>query len=177
MLFFLILLLLLRVHGDINMPQFSTQAVPWTGITSTLEKCRLDWERAPLKSAAHMFLCPWWASASPQWGFGSSRGLWGTRWFWAQRSEWVATVRGKAGGKNQSSVLFPPSISASAGIITVWSSFTHPDPERAGCANPDLSTTLLHPWQGQVSIPDPINGADRSGSLSEWGRLNSIELL
>lgn len=33
------------------------------------------------------------------------------------------------------------------------------------------------PVQGQVSIPDLINGADRSGLLSEWGKLNSIKLL
>lgn len=133
------------------------------GITRKSEKCSLDWVRAPLKSEADVFfvhlMSPCQSTVRFFYIFWSSGlwealgGLWFTGWFWAQRSVWVATAMGKAGGKIQSSVPPPPSISAHGkhcwdNATPVWSSFTHSKPERAGCANPELSTTHLHPCSG-----------------------------
>lgn len=59
----------------------------------------------------------------------------------------------------------------------VWSSLTHSDLRGLDVLTQTFPQPFYIPVQGQVSIPDPINGADRSGFLSEWGKLNSIKLL
>lgn len=157
------------------------------GISRNSEQCRLGWVRAPLKPEAHTFLCTWWAPGSPQWDFlhllelralGSPPGVGVAPWFWAQRF----CVSGHSQG--QSWRWKPELCAISAHGKHCWGNATLSETHSLTQTLRGLDVltqTFPQPFyipaRGQASIPDPINGADRSGFLSEWGKLNSIKLL
>lgn len=162
------------------------------GITRKSEKCSLDWVRAPLKSEDDVFLCTWWVPASPQWGFFTSSGAQGSgkhsggsgllgdfehkglcEWprSWAKQE---VKSRALCHCPHQSEPM-----ESTAGIMQLLSEAHSLTQNLRGLDV--LTQTSPQPIyilaQGQVSIPDLINGADRSGFLSERGKLNSIKPL
>lgn len=81
-------------------------------------------------------------------------------------------VMGKAEGKKQSPALLPPSISALESTAGIMQPLSEAHSLTQNLRGLDVLTQtfpqpIYIPVQGQVSIPDLINGADRSGLLSE----------